>query len=212
MKEVFKKSAVPIYAAAACWLIYSLLFPLYKIWHFLVIIAISAAAYFASKKKFPGRTVLVEEKIKKTGDISVDSLIDDKRVYSAKLRELNNAIKDPVISGQIDRMEAVFSRIIDHIIANPAKAPQIRRFMSYYLPTAVKLLETYENAVKQDVKGENIENTIKNVKEIMGKITTAFDRQLDNLFEDVALDISTDITVLENLMQAEGLSDKDGTV
>lgn len=210
MKEVYKKSAVPYYIAAASWLAYALIFPLYKLWHLLIIAVISIVAFLLAKKKFPGKAVMIEEKIKKTGDEFIDALIEDKREYTRKLRQLNEAIKDPVISGQIDRMEAVFGRIIDHIIENPKKAPQIRRFMDYYLPTAIKLLTSYEKASAQGVRGENIENTMNSVKEIMGTIARAFDKQLDSLFEDVALDISTDIVVLESLMESEGLTGNDG--
>ena len=42
---------------------------------------------------------------------------------------------------------------------------------------------------------------------MMSTIVTAFEQQLDSLFGDQALDISTDITVLENMMAREGLSD-----
>ena len=212
MKTIRKKSALPLYIAAACWLVYGLIFPLYKLWHFLPILAISLAAYLIAAKKCPDKVIQVEDKLPKTGDALLDQIVADQRKYATELRSLNAAIDDPLLSEQMARMETSLNRIVEHVVAHPEKAPQIRRFMNYYLPTSVKLLSSYEQASAQGVQGENIRRTMQSVRQVMGTVTDAFDRQLDSLFEDVALDISTDITVLENMMAAEGLSDNKGGI
>ena len=79
--------------------------------------------------------------------------------------------------------------------------------MNYYLPTTLKLLNAYDRMDAQGVEGTNISSTKKGVEGIMDSIVVAFDKQLDSLFGDQALDISTDITVLENMMAREGLSE-----
>ena len=88
---------------------------------------------------------------------------------------------------------------------NPAKLPQIRKFMSYYLPTTIKLLTAYDQMSRQGVSGENISGTMEKVEGMMSTIVRAFEKQLDALYGADALDISTDITVLENMMAREGL-------
>lgn len=79
--------------------------------------------------------------------------------------------------------------------------------MNYYLPTTLKLLNTYDRMGAQGVSGGNIGATMERVENIMGTIVTAFEKQLDALFGAEALDISTDITVLENMMAREGLAE-----
>ena len=79
--------------------------------------------------------------------------------------------------------------------------------MSYYLPTTIKLLTAYDQMSRQGVSGENITGTMEKVEGMMSSIVQAFEKQLDSLFGDEAMDISTDITVLENMMAREGLSD-----
>ena len=91
--------------------------------------------------------------------------------------------------------------------SHPQKSPQLHSFLSYYLPTTLKLLRAYDDMSHQGVQGENITGTMERVRGMMGTIVTAFERQLDSLFGDQALDISTDITVLDNMMAREGLSD-----
>ena len=78
--------------------------------------------------------------------------------------------------------------------------------MNYYLPTTIKLLNAYDRMDDTGISGSNIDTTKEKVERMMETIVVAFDRQLDALFGDEALDISTDITVMENLLKQEGLS------
>ena len=102
------------------------------------------------------------------------------------------------------------AKIFAQVKADPKKLPQIRKFMDYYLPTTLKLLNAYDRMGAQGVNGENIDNTMQRVESMMSTIVAAFEKQLDMLFGSEAMDISTDITVLENMMKREGLSEGDG--
>ena len=93
---------------------------------------------------------------------------------------------------------------------NPDKLPQMRKFMDYYLPTALKLLKTYAELDAQGVEGENIRESKQRIEQVMDTLVTAFEAQLDRLFEDDALDVSTDIDVMENMLRADGLTGNTG--
>ena len=112
---------------------------------------------------------------------------------------------DEKISAQIDHLEEVTGKIIDQVVAEPKKLPQIRRFLDYYLPTTLKILNAYDRMDSTGISGDNISTTKAKVEKMMDTITQAFDKQLDSLFGAEALDISTDITVMENLLAREGL-------
>ena len=101
-------------------------------------------------------------------------------------------------------MERASSDIFKFIAENPAKAPQIRKFMNYYLPTTLKLLGSYQRLASQSVKGETITSTMFNIAGMMHTVADAFEKQLDSLFGDEAMDISADITVFETLLKQEG--------
>ena len=122
------------------------------------------------------------------------------------MKRLDDAIEDEKISRDIRRLEAVSRKIFDQVKEDPSKLPQIRRFMDYYLPTTLKLLNAYDRMDGAGVSGENITGTKEKVENIMGTIATAFEKQLDALFGADALDISTDISVLETMLNREGLA------
>ena len=207
MKKIVHKPAAPIYAAAVVWILYALLFPLYRVGHFALCAAASAAVYLIARLFCRDVVEEVEEKPEPTGNAELDKMISDGNLAIAEMKRLNESIKDEKISRQIDRLEEISGKIFDCVKASPEKLPQIRKFMNYYLPTTLKLLNAYDRMGSQGVSGENISGTMERVENMIGTIVTAFERQLDGLFGDQALDISTDITVLENMMAREGLSD-----
>ena len=207
MKKIVHKPAAPIYAAAVVWILYALLFPLYRVGHFALCAAASAAVYLIARLFCRDVVEEVEEKPEPTGNAELDKMISDGNLAIAEMKRLNESIKDEKISRQIDRLEEISGKIFDCVKASPEKLPQIRKLMNYYLPPTLKLLNAYDRMGSQGVSGENISGTMERVENMMGTIVTAFERQLDGLFGDQALDISTDITVLENMMAREGLSD-----
>lgn len=207
MKKIVHKPAAPLYAAAAVWVLYALLFPLYRVGHFVIVLAASAAVYGIARLFCKDVVEEVPEEPKTTGNPELDKMVSEGQGALEEMRRLNDSIQDAAISAQIDRLEQVSGKIFRQVQKDPTQLPQIRKFMSYYLPTILKLLRAYDDMSHQGVQGENITGTMERVRGMMGTIVTAFERQLDSLFGDQALDISTDITVLDNMMARDGLSD-----
>lgn len=123
-----------------------------------------------------------------------------------ELRAVNDAIPDEEMSDKIDRLEAVSAKIFEQAKSDPDKLPRMRKFMDYYLPTSLKLLQTYAELDAQGVEGENISESKKRIEQTMDTLVHAFETQLDQLFQDDALDVSADIDVMENMLRADGLT------
>jgi hypothetical protein len=143
---------------------------------------------------------------KSTGNEEVDRMLKNGRLAIAEMKRLNDSIADPGISADIDRLEQVSQKIFDEVKRDPKKLPQIQKFLDYYLPTTLKLLNAYDRASSAGISGENVDTTKQRVEGMMKTIVSAFEKQLDGLYGAETLDISTDITVLENMMAREGLA------
>lgn len=150
-----------------------------------------------------------EEKKFTTGDPEVDKMIEDKEKAVIEMRRLNDAIQDPTLSMQIDHLEEVTTKILNYVVEHPNKKSQVSRFFNYYLPTTLKLLNSYDRMDDAGISGMNIDGTKGKVEEMMTTAMTAFDKQLDALFADEALDVATDIKVMENLLKSEGLTEEE---
>lgn len=143
---------------------------------------------------------------RKTGNDTVDDLRKQGGKWLRELREANVAIQDERVSTKISKLEGISSQIFDYVAEHPQKLPDIRKFMDYYLPTTLKLLRAYDQFEEQPVQGENIRKARLDIDQALTTIHTAFANLLDQLFQDEALDVSADITVLATLMAQEGLT------
>ncbi len=146
-------------------------------------------------------------KHKTTGDAEIDRMIVEKDDAIEKMKLLDEAIEDEKLSEQIVHLEAVTERIVDYITTHPKKKKQMGKFFDYYLPTTLKLLEAYGRMDEAGISGTNIDGTKERVEDMMDTALAAFDKQLDALYADEALDVSTDITVMQNMLKAEGLTE-----
>ena len=207
LKKIVHKSAIPLYAVAVTWLLYALLFPLYRLPHFLLAAAAGAVVGIVARLFCRDTVEEVPEEPKTTGNPELDKMIEDGKKAIAEMKRLDDNIADPTISAQIVRLQQLAGKIFAQVEQNPEKLPQIRKFMNYYLPTTLKILNAYDRMGEQGVAGENISSTMHKVEGMMDTIIRAFEKQLDNLFGAEAMDISTDMVVLESMMAREGLTD-----
>lgn len=210
------KSAAPIYAVAALWFLWMLLFPLYSVGHYTLLVLASVILYNivtnaglkkARRAQQTQKQRTEPEKKESTGNEQVDKLIKERDLAVKEMRRLDDNIKDEKISRQINDLENTTQKIFDYVIVHPDKAGQISKFLNYYLPTTLKLLNTYDRMGARGVEGENISGTMQKVEDTLETVINAFHKQLDTLFAGEAIDVSADITVMENLMKNEGLTD-----
>ena len=224
MKTHKKVSVIPIYLVGLTWLVYALLFPLYAPIHYILCAGASVLIFIIGKAIFPDKVYQTVEDKEKTAqekaqaeqkkaaeeplskDPQVAALQKERARAISEMRRLNDAILDEKISAQIDHLEEVTGKILDQVIQQPKKQPQIRRFLDYYLPTTLKLLNAYDRMDSVGVSGSNIDATKVKVEKMLDTVCRAFDKQLDALFGAEAMDISTVITVMENLLAQEGLA------
>ncbi len=124
----------------------------------------------------------------------------------ARIRALNDDIEDAQVSAHIDRIESLTASIFNTVRQRPECADAARKFVNYYLPTTLKLLQSYSLMEEQSYQGENITASRRQIERILGKLVYAVEQQQDKLFQAEALDVESDIRVLETMMASDGLS------
>ena len=124
--------------------------------------------------------------------------------YSGILRNIrraNDRIADPVLSAKIDRIEEITARIFQVVETDPKKRTRIDTFLNYYLPTTQKLLDSYAQFEQAGVEGENLRQAKQRIEATMDTIVKGFEHQLDELYKSDALDVDSDIRVLETMLR-----------
>ena len=222
-----KRSALPIYAIGAVWLLYAK-----KLDSFrgivscavvsLIVYAILRIVMRGKKTEEPPKAAEPEQPQPKQAEKQpepqpereeklppeLQSVIYQGKRAIADIRRLNDEIPDERMSAQIDLIERLTAQIFDCVRQHPEKLSQIRQFLNYYLPTTIKLMEQYVTLQNQSVKTENITEGMQKIEDLLDKVIVAFQRQLDALFESDVVDITADIRVMEQMMASEGLTNK----
>lgn len=129
--------------------------------------------------------------------------------YLAQIRAANDAIPGEEISQKLFELETVTGHIFDCLEEHPEKLPDTRRFLQYYLPTTLKLVQSYQKFDAEPVQGETLRGAKREIEHALDTINRAFANLLDSLFADDALDISTDIAALKTMLKQEGLTGSD---
>jgi len=152
----------------------------------------------------PKKNSTPEENPVSEAEVSADN--DDFSRILKEIRRLNDDIKDVAVSYRIEQIEEHTKNIFEYVTEHPDSMQQIRTFMNYYLPTTLKLLESYRRIERVGVAGENMKKSKDNIESTLDLLVVGFERQVDLLFRNESIDISSDISVLETMMKKDGLS------
>ena len=200
-----KPSVLPYYAAALVFVVLCAVLPVYRLWALAAALAAAAAAFLAAKKVCPPRVVETEVPFH-TGVEDVDAMLNGIAANLDALHKLDEAIPDPQLSRAMDRMEKAGRSIAAVVEKTPDKARSVDRFARYYLPEVVKLMGTYAALEQNGVRGENAAQIEAELRRNAETTATAFENQLDALYSAEAMDISTDIEVLDSILKSQNLA------
>ena len=200
-----KPSVLPWYAAALVFAVLCAALPVYKLWALLAALGGACAAFGAAKKFCPPRVVETEVPFH-TGVDDVDAMLTEMQKQLDTLHALNEALPEPNLSAAMTRMEKAGRSIAAAVEQAPDKARSIDRFARYYLPEVIKLMTTYANMEKNGVKGGNADQILTELRRNAATTAKAFENQLDALYSAEAMDISTDIEVLDGILKSQNLT------
>lgn len=214
-----------IYSFAITWLILSMFFPVFRIFGIIACLLMSiGVAVVVSKVIAASRRRKAEKEAaeaaaacmkaeqapstveKKSYGPEVDPIIEEGNRALSEMGRLYMSIKEPDVRQKINELMRITDKIVQDAIDDPADIPQIKKFMSYYLPTTIKLLNSYDRMSAQGIEGENLDKSMKSINEMLDSVIVAYKKRLDSLFENQALDIETDIDVMNKMLAREGLS------
>lgn len=206
-KEVKVRCAYPLWAAAAVWLIGGLFVPMYGIVQLLILAAVSVIAALLTARFTPAETKRVELPFL-SGSAELDVLVRELDTSHDRIAAAGARVEKerPETAARIRSITKTVTGIRDCIVHDPEDAKAARRFLNYYLPTTVKLTETYADTVLRRTDSENAADTERAIEGALVSVDESFHRQYDALFANDRLDITSDITVLETMLKRDNLA------
>ncbi len=211
-----KKDVLPYYTFAGVWLLAACILPLYRVWAMIVTIVLAGlSAYLVSRRaEKDEKEADVKETAegrkspeqKKSYGPEIDPILEEGYRALGEMARIYSSVQDKDVRQKINELMRITDKITQDAIADPDDIPQIKKFMNYYLPTTIKLLNAYDRMSSQGIEGENLDRSMNNITEMLDQAIVAYKKRLDSLFENQALDIETDIEVMNRMLAREGLS------
>ena len=213
-----KKKVAPVYTFAGVWLAAACFLPLYRLWALLLTLGLAGfSAYLVGKhaaKKELKEAQAEEQKPEpvktaapqKSYGPEIDPILQEGNRALSEMGRIYMSVQDVEVRKKINELMRITDKITQDAIHDPDDIPQIKKFMNYYLPTTIKLLNAYDRMSAQGIEGENLDKSMKSINEMLDQAIVAYKKRLDSLFENQALDIETDIEVMNQMLAREGLS------
>ncbi len=146
-----------------------------------------------------------------TGDEIADGVIIKGQEMLKTIQSENAMIPDQTLSAQMETLAEKCRQIFQTVSEAPSKAPQVRKFMNYYLPTTLKMLANYRTMQQRGVSYQEMAQARDTAVRGMNMVLTACQKQIDNLHKENMLDISTDIDVMEQMLKRDGYTENEIT-
>lgn len=149
------------------------------------------------------------EDLAPVGNEEADNVITQGQEALKQIRAANDAISDPELTRKMYLLEEKCFQMFKTVSEKPDQAFQIRKFMNYYLPTTLKMLKSYQVMQERGISASELAKHRQSLNRGLDMVNTACQKQLDNLFRDTMLDVSTDIDVLEQMLRRDGFTESD---
>ena len=215
-----KRHTSPIYTFAGVWLVAACFLPMYRLWALLLTLGLSSfCAYLmgkhaAKKEQKQAEAAAAEAQPaqqktaapQKSYGPEIDPILQEGNRALSEMGRIYMSVQDVEVRKKINELMRITDKITQDAIHDPSDIPQIKKFMNYYLPTTIKLLNAYDRMSAQGIEGENLDKSMKSINEMLDQAIVAYKKRLDSLFENQALDIETDIEVMNQMLAREGLS------
>ncbi len=175
------------------------------------------AIYQKTQSEYEQRKRIEEElgvgKAKKESAAAVDGevkeVLEAGQRYLAQISHLNDIIPGLEVSGKIFKIEDLTGRILRRVEEHPSSVEDVKKLMKYYLPMTIKLLTAYAEMDKQQIRGQNIDKSKKEIEDVLDSLHEAFEKLLNDLYKETAWDVSSDVSVLNAMLKREGLKGSD---
>ncbi len=199
-------------------LVYALLFPFRKPLHFLIGGGLAALAGWVAKTMATPMKGL--DKNAKTKEALNVTVIEDEYARGViekgvemldRFKEEKEAVNEYVFSRRIDQIRANLDKVLRQIIDDPDKAHRIRKINSYYLPTALKLLEGYRTAKQQGTSYMTVSQTREDILSTLDQLNDALVNVQEMMIQDDLEDMDIEIDVFEQMLKADGLAEDEVT-
>lgn len=184
--------------------VFLVLFLLFR-WNLIVCILLCVGIYFGLFLLLkPSRRIAGIDVESLPGGEEIQKLLDDAQADLGDIDQAVKAIADPAVQQDAQALYATGTGILAYLNENPDKIKLARRFFTYYLDTAAKLLTRYVDFQETELHSGEVADILQKTAEALPVLNSAFEKQFAHLMQGELLDIEADIELLKSTLKMEG--------
>ena len=131
--------------------------------------------------------------------------LNDLRKLKLSIHELRKIYDDisneTEIKKNLKNIIIVSDKIYKEVVVNTGKLYKIRNFNNYYIITVQKVLKQYISLKSKKITTNETENLYIKIENFIHNVSKSFEKIYNSLFEDVVLDIDTEIKIMMDEMK-----------
>ena len=162
-------------------------------------LAIGAVAFGASELVISSNKK-IQEKLEPTFKERI-SLARKQIVY---LKEMVNKIDDEGVSKDLEEITKSANKIINRIEESQLENKSAVKFMDYYLPVCVKIVDRYDEIENQKLTSHDSKKFMTDSKKIINDTNKAFKKILNSLYQSDILNADAEMKVYNSILKADG--------
>lgn len=133
------------------------------------------------------------------------NLLQESQINLKKLKAMVNQIEDTKICKNVSNITKIADKIFKVLIKNPQKVASASKFLNYYLPITIRILERFDEMSGQNLTSDSALELLDRIRGLIINIEIAFENQLNNLYNSDVIDTSAEIKVFETMLKSDGL-------
>lgn len=138
-------------------------------------------------------------------------IVEDGIANMNELRLARDAVNEYVFTRRINELSVNFRKLLEQVQKDPAKASRIRKMNTYYLPTAVKVLNNYRQAKADGLSYMQVSSTREEILEMLDQLLTATQQCYDTMIQDSLTDMDIELDVFEQMLKNDGMLENELT-
>ncbi len=166
-------------------------------------LVVGGAAFLASEL-----VINSNKKIQERIEPTFKDRVNESKRNIKYLKEMVDKIDDSDVSQDLDNICKSANKIITRIEENELQNKTAKKFMDYYLPVCVKIVDRYDDIENQKLTSNDSKKFMADSKTIIKDTNKAFKKILNSLYQSDILNADAEMKVYNSILKADGYEDE----
>ena len=137
-------------------------------------------------------------------ELTFKERIIDAKNKNKHIKDMINSVNDLDVQKDLEEITKTSSKIINAIEKNNMNNKTVTKFLDYYLPICVKIVDRYDDIENQSLTSKDSKKFMTDSKKIISDTNSAFKKILNSLYQSDILNADAEMKVYNSILKSDG--------